>query len=74
MIDSCLTVAFGNAFLYSGSCTSVAYLSPYPPLKITTSSGASSLTPSGFVALLVPPELLPLLSLPPLVAHALRRL
>ena len=33
-----------------GAC--LAYSSPYPPLKITTSSGASALTPRGLSALL----------------------
>src|SRR3954454_867984 len=40
---------------------------------MTTSSGASSFTPSGFLSLLAPPPLEPV-SPPPLVAHALSRL
>src|SRR4051812_44604828 len=49
-----LTVASGNFFLYDGMCTSVAYLVPRPPLKMTTSSGALGSTPSGLSADLAP--------------------
>ncbi len=48
------TLAFGNFFLYDGMCTSVAYLVPSPPLKMTTSSSASALTPNGLSALFSP--------------------
>src|SRR5205823_4174854 len=62
-----------NAFLYSGTCTWVAYWSLYPPAKMTTSSGALGSTPSGFSLLTLPvePEVLP----PPplLVAQASSR-
>src|SRR5437762_11022610 len=72
VLDS-LTSAFGNAFLYSGTCTWVAYWSLYPPAKMTTSSGALGSTPSGFSLLTLPvePEVLP----PPplLVAQASSR-
>src|SRR5262245_16781851 len=49
-----LTSACGNFALYDGMWTSVAYLVPRPPLKMTTSRGAFGSTPSGLSAVLAP--------------------
>lgn len=49
----CLTLAFGKAAVYFFSA-SIAYCWPKPPSKMTTSSAAVSLTPSGFFALVLP--------------------
>src|SRR2546430_13774253 len=72
VLDS-LTSALGNAFLYSGMCPSVAYLSPKPPLKMITSSGALGSTPSGLLPPWAPPEDAGVEPPPPPVAHASSR-
>src|SRR5256885_7678284 len=69
VLDS-LTSALGNAFLYIGTCMSVAYLSLYPPAKMTTSSGAFLSTPSGLSLSLAPPPEVGVDPLLPPVAQA----
>ncbi len=64
-VAECLISAFGYFSLYMASWA-LAYSSPKPPLKMTTSSGASSLTPSGFWSLCWPFSSLVLLSPPPI--------
>lgn len=72
-VAACLTFgALGKAALYFFSA-SMAYCSPKPPLKMTTSRAAVSLTPSGFFALLVPFSTFSSLPLS-LLAHAERKL
>src|SRR3954452_14528356 len=46
-------MALGNRSRYISSWA-LAYSWPNPPLKITTSSGASSLTPNGFFGFVTP--------------------
>lgn len=72
-VAACLTFgALGKASLYFFSA-SMAYCSPKPPLKMTTSRAAVSLTPSGFFAVVLPLVTFSSLPLSPL-AQAERKL
>src|SRR5690348_874009 len=64
------TLEFGHFLLYSGMCTSVAYVVLKPPLKMMISTGAFGSMPSGFSADFWPPDCCCWeLSLDPLLTH-----